>query len=60
MRKSLVYMVIIPPSFSNGDSLTAPLKKYFRDLSLVYKVRGPYSLCIQQCIMGSVLSLGTV
>ena len=39
MRKSLVYMVIIPPSFSNGDSLTSPLKKYFRDLSLIYKVR---------------------
>lgn len=38
MRKSIAYLVIIPSSISNGPSLTPPLKKYFRDLSLVYKV----------------------
>lgn len=38
MRKSIVYLVVIPSSITNASSLTVPLKKYFRDLSIVYKV----------------------
>ena len=38
MRKSIVYMVVVPASITNASSLTVPLKKYFRDLSIVYKV----------------------
>ena len=37
MKKTVVYMVVVPPSFNSGANFT-PIKKYFRDLSIIYKV----------------------
>ena len=38
MRKSIVYMVVVPAAISSGSNLTLPLKKYFRELSITFKV----------------------
>lgn len=38
MRKSVVYLVVVPTAVSSASNLALPLKKYFRELSITFKV----------------------
>lgn len=49
MRKSVAYMVVVPPDVASGSNLTLPLKKYFRELSITFKVQLLSSLL---CVVG--------
>ena len=55
MRKSIVYMVVVPAAVSSDSNLLLPLKKYFRELSITFKVHTclfSLSVCLGVCVCG--------